>query len=169
MSAVHRSIALLVLLASLAGAQQPNTAAASLTFAAANGPPWPITLSITPSQVPATTLLPMHVSGAPFAPYAIGIAGGGVLPAGLPVLGCGLIDLDVGSAFAVLLDGIGTFGGGQTLIGSMAHTAANGISTWQIGILPTWSGAHLAAQGVILDPSNAWGYTLTAATDLRVL
>lgn len=145
-------------------AQQPNQPSASLVFSGRDGPPFPITAVYSVSLSPSSLAIPMQVRGAPSVPFTVFLAGG-VLPAGIPVAGVGLIDLDVTGPLFLLMDGINLFNAPGALH-ALAHTSGTGTATITFILTSGASGFHFAAQAVIADPGSPTGFTFTAATDL---
>src|SRR5262245_50599598 len=84
-----------------AGAQQPNSAAASAVWNGVDGPAWPIVLAVDGSGG-STCLV---VGGAPLRPFAVAFAPAGVLAVGAPTP-FGTLDLDLSQGVVVEADGI---------------------------------------------------------------
>ncbi len=144
-------------------AQQPNSAAALLTFDGTNGPPWPVNHVVNAAVQPAITVT---LAGAPGQGYLLAETPAGLASPGTPLAGAGLLDLDLYLGAFVLMDGI-TFSTG-TIFDWAANTAATGVSTWTIPIGSAASGFSGGFQAVVVSPASPAGLALTAATDLTI-
>jgi hypothetical protein len=142
-------------------AQQPNSPAAAAVWNGIDGPPWPVMVTATPSG----GVLSFVVAGAPNQGFLLALAPAGVSATGLPT-SVGLVDLDVSSGLAFVLDGL--FGNTSTGLEAFATTGPTGVVTWGIPF-PSCGTVHFGAlQVLVADPASPAGFTATAATDLTV-
>ena len=138
-------VALLMVLA--AGAQQPNSAAASLTLNGANGPPWPVTgIELVPSSVAC-----LQLSGAPLMPLVLGLSNT-TAAVGLPAPG-GLIDLDPATLIVVP----------PAAFFPPLATDATGVRVLGLPIPAVGVEFTAGLQAAVGNPGAPAGYTLTAA------
>ena len=162
-----RCLFAIVLAAGVSPAQQPNTAAASLTFGGLNGPNWPILLPLNVAALGGGPL-DVEVRGAPNSPFLLTLAPAGITSPGLNT-GLGILDQDLSQGLEVVLDGTGLTGGGSPFLSFFVNTGPSG--TWNLP-LPTsaaTAGISGGLQALVVDPSNPLGFSVTAATFLTTV
>ena len=153
-----RSLLVAVALAGLVSAQQPNSFNASMQVNGVAGPPYPITGVGLPRGLPQNVVI---TSLAPNAPFIL-FGAASLHPAGSPVLGGQLLDVDIDNGGFILLDGSTnptTFNTGPT--GNFNNTV----------VLPSTAaiGTQAAFQSLVADPTvSIYAVTLTAATEVVV-
>ena len=129
--------------------QQPNTATASAVFDGINGPAFPISLA-----VPPVGTLTYSVSGAPNQGYMLVHSPLGV-SAGTLFTNFGIVDLNISGGYDVVLDGL--FFTGSPALDPLAHTGANGTSTWAVPLSPALAGFLGGFQTVVGDVTSPRG------------
>jgi hypothetical protein len=158
------SLFAVVLLALPSGAQQPNTAAASMTFNGINGPSLPIVLPINVQTW--GPVLALEISGAPNRGFALVTAPAGVIVPGIPTQ-FGIVDLDLSGGFSILLDGLGLEA--PNLLSFISNTSPSGTRSFALTVTAASAGIAAGLQCLVEDPSSASGFRLTAATLLTIV
>jgi hypothetical protein len=152
---MRASLSLVVALscAALLVAQQPNSAAATMTIGGANGPPYPIA-----TEVRTNTTVTIALSGPANAPWILAVSPTGLVQPGALLTGGGILDLP--SAPLITL---------QSVLDASGH-ASFGVSVPQAGVPPLMLplGHHEALQAAIINPLAPAGFTLTAATQITL-
>lgn len=159
MFTMTRFVALLIVVATALGAQQPNTGSHSMTIDGVDGPPFPVLTSV-------RTSLPASFSFGTLAnqPYALFQ---GNLHAGQTTFANGIVDLALSPFPVMLLDGFSD---------PQFHTDSSGSASFAVTVPSAGTppngvplGLQLALQAVVGDPFNpAFGFSLTAATRITV-
>jgi hypothetical protein len=149
-------IATLAVSSFLLGAQQPNSAAATLTINGVSGPPYPVV-----AQVRTNTTAVLALSGAPNVPWLVARSATGLVQPGSLLTPGGIVDLPLAPPPFVPLQG--TLG--------PAGSASIGVVLPQVGVPPAGIalGHQEALQAVIADPASPAGWRLTAATQVTVV
>lgn len=147
------TVCLLVLLAAVAVAQQPNTPGASLLINATGGPPYPIQGIQLPTGVNAF----LNISGNANMPVVLAGAPSVLTSGGIPTAG-GLLDLDLFNV-SVLANG---------LVEPAWNTGAGGMLSISGPIPLGWpTGVTQAYQAAVVDPATL-NFTFTAASEFTI-
>ena len=150
-------IALAIILAGPAAAQQPNSPMATMLWDGQNGAPFPITVNV---NTGAIAQLSLQLQGAPNQPYLVTNAPAGI-NLGQPLGGFGILDQDISQGIQVILNGTGIAFAPPSPLDILSNTGPSGTSNWSIPI----SGVNAtipAIQALVGDPTSVVGFTLTA-------
>lgn len=158
---MSRAALLILLLAAMAAAQQPNIPSATLIWGGVDGPPWPIDVVIDSTR---NQRLDLQVVGVPNQPYLITNTPAGLLPSGLATP-FGLLDQNFAQSYLVVLDG---FNPTASVLGAFATTGSSGSSEWVFPISFGSTSLIPGLQAAVGDPAAAGGFALTAATRLEI-
>ena len=147
-----------LLLAGFVTAQQPNSYNASMQVNGVAGPPYPIAGVSLPRGLPQNVVISSLTPNAPFVLFGAA----GLSPAGWPVLGGQLLDVDINVGGFILLDGI--------VNPTVFNTGPTGSFNSSV-VLPATTpiGTQAAFQSLVADPTvPIYATTLTAASGVTV-
>jgi hypothetical protein len=156
-----KTVAAAVALALAIGAQQPNTAAASMTLAGIDGPAWPIILPI--NVATWNPDLTIEISGPPLRPFLLAAAPAGVLGSGIPTQ-FGILDLNLAAGYSILLDGTAPMPAGM-----LATTNSAGQWSLSVPLHAGTAGISTGLQCLMSVPAAPSGFVFTAATFLSTV
>lgn len=143
---------------------QPNTPRAGLVFSGAScsGP------GVYPAErtIGAGSGFTMTTSTGPSGSQPFAIVFGTMLAPGMSFPPYGIVNLDIGQPFSILLNGVVPGSLFEQLLG---RTDGAGSSVIPLVMPPgTTPGIFGTFQGLVVDPTLAWSYNLTAATRISV-